>query len=106
MNGFPGRSVSRALLTGAHSRRDLLKYSAALGACRAGRAICHVAGLGRGRWRHVSLSIAATPTHGQSKPDWVGWWGTNYLYDTLLTIDDNEALAPLLAESWETRLTA
>src|SRR5262249_6582936 len=49
-----------------------------------------------------SLSIAATPTSmDQSKPDWVGWWGTNYLYDTLLTIDENEALAPLLAEKWE-----
>jgi peptide/nickel transport system substrate-binding protein len=51
----------------------------------------------------VSLAISATPTSmDQSKPDWVGWWGTNYLYDTLLTIDENEGLAPLLAESWET----
>jgi peptide/nickel transport system substrate-binding protein len=51
----------------------------------------------------VSVGINATPTTMDlSKPDWVSWWGTNYLYDTLISTDDNETFIPLLAESWET----
>jgi len=102
MNDSQGDRISRTLLTSAHSRRDLLRYSAALGLAGPAARFAMSPVMVEAAGGTISLSIAATPTSmDQSKPDWVGWWGTNYLYDTLLTIDDKEALAPLLAESWE-----
>jgi peptide/nickel transport system substrate-binding protein len=92
--------LTQGLGPGGFSRRDLIKYSAALGIAIPGA--CALAPHAVKAAGTVSVAISATPTSmDQSKPDWVGWWGTNYLYDTLLTIDANEALAPLLAESWE-----
>jgi len=91
------------MIPGAHTRRDLLKYAAVAGvaAPMAGRMLGPLSVSAEGGT--ISVAISATPTSfDQSKPDWVGWWGTNYLYDPLLTIDENEALAPWLAESWET----
>jgi peptide/nickel transport system substrate-binding protein len=94
--------LSQVLNPGGLSRRDLIKYSAALGlTVPAARSLTGPSGVSAAGGT-VSVAISATPTSmDQSKPDWVGWWGTNYLYDSLLTIDANEALAPLLAETWE-----
>jgi peptide/nickel transport system substrate-binding protein len=90
------------MVPGLHSRRDLIKYSAALGLATPAGAALLSPGSVAAEGGTISLAISATPTSMDiSKPDWVGWWGVNYLYDTLLTIDENEALAPLLAETWE-----
>jgi peptide/nickel transport system substrate-binding protein len=90
------------ILAGGLTRRDLIRYSAAAGLAGPAARLAMAPGSAAAAGGTVSLAISATPTSmDQSKPDWVGWWGTNYLYDTLLTIDENEGLAPLLAESWD-----
>lgn len=102
MSGFRSGPVPGVNLPGSMSRRDLIKYSAALGVVaplsRAALTPSAVAAAGG----TVSVGINATPTTMDiSKPDWVTWWGINYLYDTLLSTDDNENFVPLLAESYE-----
>jgi len=102
MNGFRGGPVPGIIIPGMMSRRDLVKYSAALGmAVPVSRALMSPASVGA-EGNVVSVGVTSTPTTMDiSKPDWSTWWGINYLYDTLLSTDDNENFVPLLAESYE-----
>jgi peptide/nickel transport system substrate-binding protein len=100
MHGFRGSPLPGLLSPGSLSRRDLMKYSAAVGLA-APFARGFVSPNAASAAGVVSIGINATPTTMDiSKPDWITWWGVNYLYDTLISTDDNENFIPLLAESW------
>jgi peptide/nickel transport system substrate-binding protein len=103
MTQSPLDRLSQRLLASRSSRRALLGQGAAIGmAVPTAHAVMRP-GIAAAEGGVVTVGISATPTTMDlSKPDWVSWWGTNYLYDTLLSTDDNETFIPLLAESWET----
>jgi peptide/nickel transport system substrate-binding protein len=103
MTQTPLERLPRGILESRHSRRALLGQGAALGLSLPMARMLMQPGYAAAAGGTVTLAISATPTTMDlSKPDWVSWWGTNYLYDTLLSTDDNETFIPLLAEKWET----
>ena len=101
MTQLPLDPVARSILAGRHSRRALLGQGAALGASLPMMHALMRPGSAAAEGGIVTVGISTTPTTMDlSKPDWVSWWGTNYLYDTLLSTDDNETFIPLLARLW------
>lgn len=103
MTQSPLNRLSRGILESRHSRRALMGQGAALGLSLPMARILMQPGYAAAAGGTITLGLSATPTTMDlSKPDWPSWWGTNYLYDTLISTDDNETFVPLLAEKWET----